>query len=582
MDNRLDAHFRDLPGWFGDRHPNLAGYHVIGDETAKFLAKQIRLRNILGSVPERWNISRRQGGTEDFRVLSVRRPAGPLRHGQLPDPDFARPDHQRLRSHRSLSLRARAKRDIWFWLTTGVKKLEENGENLYKLALSAQGDTENINWGTPPLAGQTYGPYGSYAFRNLPASRLTWPAQARARVEQDAAAIAPLGERWLTARYVLRKNSFQVWIDDRLLREAAGPDIDPFGMLKLTLFDGVQLGSVRVRPLPPDNNYESVRLDGYLNAANFAGDSLRRETLPAGGKDLAVQGVPFALPNADEKGRDHIDLQPSWLRGGLVEGPHDGWEGDTARWRSALHHDGGRIQFRVRNARYKALHLLAVFAGEPNTTPVVTAQFYRANAGHPLNFSARVTAFTAASKVSVPVQLAGGAQGQLHLVTIPLDAEGLDAFADQDHLEFELTKEVRVHRSYPDPIYYSQHGAGLPSGVHVFAVTLERPGVHVDWQPGRMNRLSTPDPPFAVEPQLLPAPFNPRPSQTGRPNGETPEIADRHQEPQTLEVQGYRRSGRAGEQVIVWIGGSGLDNGHHEGPCDRGRRASGNSVGELL
>lgn len=42
MDNRLDAHFRDLPGWFGDRHPNLAGYHVIGDETAKFLAGRIR------------------------------------------------------------------------------------------------------------------------------------------------------------------------------------------------------------------------------------------------------------------------------------------------------------------------------------------------------------------------------------------------------------------------------------------------------------------------------------------------------------------------------------------------------------
>lgn len=42
MDNRLDAHFRDLPGWFGDRHPNLAGYHVIGDETAKYLAAQIR------------------------------------------------------------------------------------------------------------------------------------------------------------------------------------------------------------------------------------------------------------------------------------------------------------------------------------------------------------------------------------------------------------------------------------------------------------------------------------------------------------------------------------------------------------
>jgi len=47
LDNRLDAHFGQLPGWFGDRHPNLAGYHVIGYETAKFLAPLIRakLRN---------------------------------------------------------------------------------------------------------------------------------------------------------------------------------------------------------------------------------------------------------------------------------------------------------------------------------------------------------------------------------------------------------------------------------------------------------------------------------------------------------------------------------------------------------
>jgi lysophospholipase L1-like esterase len=44
LDNRLDAHFGRLPGWYGDRHPNLAGYHVIGDETAKYLAPRIRAR----------------------------------------------------------------------------------------------------------------------------------------------------------------------------------------------------------------------------------------------------------------------------------------------------------------------------------------------------------------------------------------------------------------------------------------------------------------------------------------------------------------------------------------------------------
>lgn len=44
MDNRLDAHFGHLPGWYSDRHPNLAGYHVIGDETAKYLAPLIRAK----------------------------------------------------------------------------------------------------------------------------------------------------------------------------------------------------------------------------------------------------------------------------------------------------------------------------------------------------------------------------------------------------------------------------------------------------------------------------------------------------------------------------------------------------------
>lgn len=44
MDNRLDGIFGHLPGWFGDRHPNLAGYNVIASETAKFLAPILRAK----------------------------------------------------------------------------------------------------------------------------------------------------------------------------------------------------------------------------------------------------------------------------------------------------------------------------------------------------------------------------------------------------------------------------------------------------------------------------------------------------------------------------------------------------------
>lgn len=48
MDNELDPILGHLPGWFGDRHPNLAGYNLIADETANFLVKKLQ-----GSAPKK-------------------------------------------------------------------------------------------------------------------------------------------------------------------------------------------------------------------------------------------------------------------------------------------------------------------------------------------------------------------------------------------------------------------------------------------------------------------------------------------------------------------------------------------------
>lgn len=44
MANELDPILGHLSGWYGDRHPNLAGYNVIAVETAKYLAKLLRER----------------------------------------------------------------------------------------------------------------------------------------------------------------------------------------------------------------------------------------------------------------------------------------------------------------------------------------------------------------------------------------------------------------------------------------------------------------------------------------------------------------------------------------------------------
>src|SRR4029079_8287637 len=100
-------------------------------------------------------------------------------------------------------------------------------------------------------------------------------------------------------------------------------------------------------------------------------------------------------------------------------------------------------------------------------------------------------AFATKSTSSVPVDLGGGKQGHLHLVTIPLEPNGPVAFNNQRHLELELTKELQIYRAFPDPHYYSMHGGGLPSGVHIFGVTLERPAVDIDFQPDQVAHIWT-------------------------------------------------------------------------------------------
>ncbi len=42
MDNLLDVHLAKVPDWFKDRHPNLAGYQVLGTQLAGYLAPRLR------------------------------------------------------------------------------------------------------------------------------------------------------------------------------------------------------------------------------------------------------------------------------------------------------------------------------------------------------------------------------------------------------------------------------------------------------------------------------------------------------------------------------------------------------------
>lgn len=356
------------------------------------------------------------------------------------------------------------------------------------LNMLAGAEPEHLIYHLQPLPEQKAGVAGRYTISHLPKNRLTWPDLARRRLEADTAAEPRLTQRWFNLRYQLRQHEVRIFLDDRVLRAAKHPQFETTGFVHWTFSRGVEVASLAVVPLPAeDRHFETVGLEGYVNADRF-----RNESVVVKEKAIRVGGVPFVLPEPDEQKRDHIDLKPSWLACGAVPGDFYAGHSVLSRWDGAMSRTRGRIQFRVPQGPYTKLHLLAAFSGERDTIPTVSAQFYRPNAGAPVNFVGRAPLFSApGERNAYATTLAGGTTVNLHLVTIPLEPDGVSAFSDLDHIEFELTKQVRTYRGFPDPIQYSQHGAGLPSGVHVFGITLERPAVEVDFQPDAFAHVWT-------------------------------------------------------------------------------------------
>lgn len=315
---------------------------------------------------------------------------------------------------------------------------------------------------------------------------LGWPANLRKIVEKEAAQQKPVDQTWYTVRYVVRDESITIYLNDHVVLYRKGADLPREGNLSLRFYKGVEVAGVWIKPLPVvSSQYEPVPLNNHLNASEIDGKQIAPESLPKAGQVVTVgaANVPFEFPHVDDDGNDHIDLASSWFQGGYLEGMQRAGRGVfNGRWGGALRENPARIQFRIPNARYQAIHLIAAADSAADSVPVVTAQFYRPLAGQPRNFSTRVPLFTAkASDVTaLPVHTVDGKKMSLYLVTIPINAGELIGFDDLNEVEIELTKEVQLYRAYPDPMYYSSHQAGLPSSVHVYAMTLERSLVEME------------------------------------------------------------------------------------------------------
>jgi hypothetical protein len=213
---------------------------------------------------------------------------------------------------------------------------------------------------------------------------------------------------------------------------------------------------------------ESRPADPLYLPVDLAAEANDRFEKPVGKTALDAGGVPFQLPQGE---RDHLNLrQAQWA----------GWKADVP-WTHESHvparpHDPQMPLLRVPLADYLAAHVLAVAEDDPALAPVFTLRAGRFNAsGNDPNvqfdFAAEVPRRGQAGPPD-PATLVSTSAGPLFHVQVPMTfafAQDLDKF-----MEIELTKEVRLARRSPDPCRFRYRPLGLPSGVRIAAITLER------------------------------------------------------------------------------------------------------------
>ncbi len=393
----------------------------------------------------------------------------------------------------------------------GFKNADDPNDQGLTCSFSAQGGNHSVGWrirepvdagkeaaDPKPPSSKTVAT-GAYLLKAAVERNLTWPEWVRKRVESDVAAQPDLSQKWLVLRLLLSDNSYKVYLDDRMLWQSTLPKGDLSGTIRLNLSPEVELAAVQTRELmPPFACFEPVPLDNYLNAHEISGKIISRASLPEPGKNVEIDGIPFLFPAQDAKGNDHLSLVPSWLQvgcllGGFYPDSQTDRQRGEARWVGACALNPARIQFRVPYARYARLHLIAAADGEKDHLPIITAQFYRPSAGFSHSFATNAPLFSIRSKEStaLPVKLESRGEGYLYHVTLELDPGKLAMFEDKEFLEMELTKEIKLYRCYPDPHYYAEHQAGLPSGVRVFAMTLEKPAVNFSLEPDKFGHSWT-------------------------------------------------------------------------------------------
>ncbi len=309
-----------------------------------------------------------------------------------------------------------------------------------------------------------------------------WDIDFRKEIEASAAAVPGVNDQYFELRIVHTDNYIRMYRDGYLLAERIPAGDVGDGVVHLQLRYAMRIASFEIRPVKNETpGYEVIDLAGYANASladQASGLPIDVTSLPERGKLVNLAGIPMRLPSG-ERGRDHIDLEPSLFHYRNQQGHYMA----NVTWPAPTELDPARIRLAIPNRPYSRMWVLAASDGRDGSVPMFTARFYRHGAGFTFDAEAKVPTLGGEAEPTikpVPVKLSNGDNANLWLIPLDFDPTALASeMREQPYMSLELTKKVLPYRTYPDPANYNWFQGGLPSGVHILAMTLEHAPVQL-------------------------------------------------------------------------------------------------------
>lgn len=307
----------------------------------------------------------------------------------------------------------------------------------------------------------------SYGWR-FPQVKNLWDDVSRKEIGAAYATLSPFSERVFTLRMVFEKRGRSLWLDDRFLAEVPHTNPDR-ALISVQMTKDAQVLAARFSKPQPHGLFTPLRLDHYGHRKAKLGLPDPQPSV------LQKEGtVPLWISQGSEP---ELRLADSLYRYRRTAGTglNTAYVDAAASWPGAFDIDPASVALRVPYRAYQTAWLLAWMDDTPNAVARGTLRFYRQSAGNPASTTFEISDESLRAGLVRKTQRKTPEGKDLYLIRVPIDAAGLYGLRDAAgrYLDFELCKPVALGRSYPDPIYYGEHPAGLPSSIRVVSLTLE-------------------------------------------------------------------------------------------------------------